>query len=156
MKKIITEESVKVEMWESEDGRLFKSEEECAKHERRTTLRVKIDKVPHDLINHNHFFSTGGCDDALVMFHPRNIGEADTLCTWCVEYNVCNPYTVEGMVGKTLVIDDAYTGTEYAGLDDIDPDYLYGTLQTLDDYIGDIYGTLHYYEKCMLDERKEN
>lgn len=156
MKKIITEETVKVEMWEAEDGKQFKTEAECEKYENRISLMKRIEAVPHKLVAHSDIFSTGGCCDQLVMFRPRNIGEARALADWCAEYDISNSYSVNGMVGKTLVIREAYTGVEQADLEDIDKDFFYGTLETLDNYIGGFADTIHYYEREMIEENKEN
>lgn len=156
MKKIITEETVKVEMWEAEDGERFKTESECEKHERKNDLMKRINNVPHDLISHNDIFPTGSGFDQLVMFYPRDIGDATILREWCIFYNIDNPFTLNGMVGKTLVIGDAYTENENADLEDIIPDYFYGELETIEDYIGGFAKTIHYFEQEMLEKNKEN
>ena len=130
MKKITIDKYVAI------DGKQFDTETECVEYEERVDKFALIRDIPVVFVNHDEVFPSGGCNDQLVLFNIETSVQAHLLVEWCNNNGIAVDVQEKYIVGRVCVIADAYTGTENPTIDDIQTAYLYGRLETLDQYIG--------------------
>lgn len=146
---------ITITKYEANDGTQFNTKEECEKYEARCDkyrLFEIVKTIPHTMVSHAEIFESGSNDSHIVMFKPKNAEQADALEAWCNAVGVDVDVDLKSPVGRTVVIPEAYTGREYGELDDIDTNYLYGSLQTLDNYIGNFARQLVLYSTDIWKE----
>jgi hypothetical protein len=146
MKKITIDKYVAI------DGEQFDTEEECAEHENRLDKFAIIRDIPVVFVNHDEVFPSGGCNDQLVLFNIKTSVHAHLLIAWCNENGIAVDVQEKYIVGRVCVIADAYTGTENPTIDDIQTSYLYGRLETLNQYIGNLSRSILAYANLFEEE----
>jgi hypothetical protein len=146
MKKITVEKYVAI------DGGLFDTEEECAEHEERIDKFAIIRDIPVVFVNHDEVFPSGGSNDQLILFNIKTSVQAHMLIAWCNDNGIAVDVQEKYIVGRVCVIADAYTGTENPTIDDIQTVYLYGRLETLDQYIGNLSRNILAYANLFEEE----
>lgn len=142
MKKITIEQMCKVEKYEANDGKVFDNENSCIAYEERISLNNMIKNIPHVMVNHEDIFPSGCCTEYAIVFKPENTEQASRLLEWCKKAGVTTNLNLAQM-NTTLVIPDCYTGSENADDDDIEYGYIYGWLQTMDEFVGEVARKLH-------------
>lgn len=152
MKKITIEQMCKVEKYEANDGKVFDNENSCIEYEERISLNNMIKNIPHVMVNHEDIFPSGCCTEYAIVFRPENTEQASRLLEWCKKAGVPTHLNLAQM-NETLVIPDCYTGSENADDDDIEYGYIYGCLQTMDEFVGEVARRLHSLGNSI---RKEN
>ncbi len=146
MKKITIDKYVAI------DGKQFDNEKECAEYENTIDRFALIRDIPIVFVNHDEVFPSGGCNDQLVLFNIKTSVQAHLLIEWCNNNNIAVDVQEKYIVGRVCVIADAYTGTENPTIDDLQTGYLYGRLETLDQYIGNLSRNILAYANLFEEE----
>lgn len=146
MKKITIDKYVAI------DGEQFDTEEECAEHEERVDKFAIIRDIPVVFVNHDEVFPSGNSREQLVLFNIKTSVQAHLLIAWCEDNDIVVDIQEKYIVGRVCVIANAYTGTENPTIDDIKTNYLYGRLETLDQYIGNLSRNILAYANLFEEE----
>lgn len=132
MKKITIDKYIAI------DGKPFDNEKECVEYEKTIDRFALIRDVPIVFVGHDEVFPSGGSYDQLVLFKINNVEQARHLVSWCIYNDISVDAVEKYMVGRVYVLGDVYTDCECPTIDDIKTEYVYGHLQTLDQYLGNL------------------
>lgn len=146
---------ITITKYEANDGTRFDLKNECERYEKdiaRNELVEAVSKIPHTFVPHEDIFPSGNYDDYMVMFKPTNVEQYEKLIEWCTANNIVVDVPLSSAVGRTLVISDVYGSSN---IEDIDTNYVYGMLQTLDQYIGGLVRHIDSYRYSIGKEDKE-